>query len=366
VVAAVPIAWRRAWTETGLRRCAPTSRYRLGRVRSANRSTSPIHFVARLSMLDETHQITVLGRLGEQPGDGLPHSESPIGVLNAGRSGRGGRDRRSDRRFRVRRAATLSAKPIAAARRCPHLNELMALGAPLRSLRLALSRFLQAGPERDRASSRHSRRCAMRSCLPAAIGDYTDFYASIHHATNVGSMFADNPLLPNQVGADRLSWAGVVDRREWPGATSGRSGARRQRRSADIRQSRRLTTGWSGLDRSRQPLGASIQSPRRKTSSTVSRQRLVNATSGHGIPAIGPFSRGILRPQSHRGSDHDASSLRVRPMPPGRDPSPPYLLRSDTNSGAFAITLRRADRVPKCATRMEPFRVSTGSFTDMY
>jgi fumarylacetoacetase len=34
--------------------------------------------------------------------------------------------------------------------------------------------------------------------VPAAVGDYTDFYASIHHATNVGSMFRpDNPLLPN-------------------------------------------------------------------------------------------------------------------------------------------------------------------------
>jgi fumarylacetoacetase len=34
--------------------------------------------------------------------------------------------------------------------------------------------------------------------LPCEIGDYTDFYASIHHATNVGSMFRpDNPLLPN-------------------------------------------------------------------------------------------------------------------------------------------------------------------------
>ena len=34
--------------------------------------------------------------------------------------------------------------------------------------------------------------------LPVAIGDYTDFYASIHHATNVGKMFRpDNPLLPN-------------------------------------------------------------------------------------------------------------------------------------------------------------------------
>jgi fumarylacetoacetase len=34
--------------------------------------------------------------------------------------------------------------------------------------------------------------------VPAAIGDYTDFYASVDHATNVGSMFRpDNPLLPN-------------------------------------------------------------------------------------------------------------------------------------------------------------------------
>jgi fumarylacetoacetase len=34
--------------------------------------------------------------------------------------------------------------------------------------------------------------------LPAEIGDYTDFYASVHHATHVGSLFRpDNPLLPN-------------------------------------------------------------------------------------------------------------------------------------------------------------------------
>ncbi len=34
--------------------------------------------------------------------------------------------------------------------------------------------------------------------LPAAVGDYTDFYASVYHATNVGRMLRpDNPLLPN-------------------------------------------------------------------------------------------------------------------------------------------------------------------------
>jgi fumarylacetoacetase len=39
---------------------------------------------------------------------------------------------------------------------------------------------------------------AIEPLLPCEIGDYTDFYASIHHATNVGSMFRpENPLLPN-------------------------------------------------------------------------------------------------------------------------------------------------------------------------
>ncbi len=36
----------------------------------------------------------------------------------------------------------------------------------------------------------------MHALLPVRVGDYTDFYASIHHATNVGKLFRpDNPLL---------------------------------------------------------------------------------------------------------------------------------------------------------------------------
>jgi fumarylacetoacetase len=60
--------------------------------------------------------------------------------------------------------------------------------------------------------------------LPCEIGDYTDFYASIHHATNVGSMFRpDNPLLPNYkwlpVGyhgrASSIVVSGTPVRRPW-------------------------------------------------------------------------------------------------------------------------------------------------------
>lgn len=84
----------------------------------------------------------------------------------------------------------------------PVLNQLMALPLATRArLRYALSRLLQAGtPEGDEA--RHDdvlvRQTDVELVLPAHIGDYTDFYASIFHATNVGKMFRpDNPLLPN-------------------------------------------------------------------------------------------------------------------------------------------------------------------------
>ena len=68
--------------------------------------------------------------------------------------------------------------------------------------------------------------------LPCEIGDYTDFYASIHHATNVGSMFRpDNPLMPNYkwlpVGyhgrASSIVVSGTPVRRPW-GQTSERAG----------------------------------------------------------------------------------------------------------------------------------------------
>jgi fumarylacetoacetase len=88
--------------------------------------------------------------------------------------------------------------------RAPKLNRLMALGrAVARDLRGELSRLLrassvEAGRARSDASRILVRAREAELLLPATIGDYTDFYASIFHATNVGSMFRpDEPLLPN-------------------------------------------------------------------------------------------------------------------------------------------------------------------------
>jgi fumarylacetoacetase len=89
----------------------------------------------------------------------------------------------------------------------PALNALMRLGAePRRELRRQVSALLAADSPAWRSNRRLGDRILVAQSdaemlLPAEIGDYTDFYASVHHATNVGGMFRpDNPLLPNYKG----------------------------------------------------------------------------------------------------------------------------------------------------------------------
>jgi fumarylacetoacetase len=82
------------------------------------------------------------------------------------------------------------------------LNSLMTLGAgPRRALRRRLHAILrqEASASDRQAASRHLvAQSDVEMLLPAIVGDYTDFYASIFHATNVGKLFRpDNPLLPN-------------------------------------------------------------------------------------------------------------------------------------------------------------------------
>ncbi|MET0924278.1 MAG: fumarylacetoacetase [Xanthobacteraceae bacterium] len=84
------------------------------------------------------------------------------------------------------------------------LNPLFALGREARvALRQRVGEILDAeGRDRARIEGLRSRILHRaedcRLGLPAEIGDYTDFFAGIHHATNAGKLFRpDNPLLPN-------------------------------------------------------------------------------------------------------------------------------------------------------------------------
>ncbi len=82
------------------------------------------------------------------------------------------------------------------------LNHVMALGrSHWSALRADVSALLASGSRASRPGTADRILVPMQEAelfVPARIRDYTDFYASVHHATNVGSMFRpDNPLLPN-------------------------------------------------------------------------------------------------------------------------------------------------------------------------
>lgn len=81
----------------------------------------------------------------------------------------------------------------------PNLNLLMSLGRTAAlQLRHHLSQFLRLETKHPPASEILVPMSEAQLLLPAAIGDYTDFYASIFHATHVGKLFRpDQPLLPN-------------------------------------------------------------------------------------------------------------------------------------------------------------------------
>ncbi len=152
--------------------------------------------------LNETHDpaLTSWVESANTPGGDFPIQNLPFGVFR--RAG-------SAERFRGGVAIGDHILDLAAARQAgfdtaassaPALNELLAAGPPAWSaLRIALSRALRRGA---------SEQATLQPCLvpqrqaeyslPARIGDYTDFYTSIHHATAVGRLLRpDNPLPPN-------------------------------------------------------------------------------------------------------------------------------------------------------------------------
>ncbi|MDX5437304.1 MAG: fumarylacetoacetase, partial [Pontibacter sp.] len=87
----------------------------------------------------------------------------------------------------------------------PYLNDFIALGKPIwRAVRNRVSQLLRNDNEEISGSSDLIRECLVlqsdaEMLMPVKVQNYTDFYSSIEHATNVGTMFRDpkNALLPN-------------------------------------------------------------------------------------------------------------------------------------------------------------------------
>ncbi len=161
--------------------------------------------------LDGTHDAALRSWVesANVPGSDFPVQNLPLGVFRRGGSGpaRIGcaiGDRLLDLAACEARGL-LRGLPsdVEEACRATALNALMALEPRVRgTLRHRLSHLLRAdgGFVTARAADDDVlvSQADAQMLLPAAVGDYTDFYASVFHATNVGKMMRpDNPLLPN-------------------------------------------------------------------------------------------------------------------------------------------------------------------------
>jgi len=230
-----------------------------------------------------------------------------------------------------------------------------------RDLRREWVKALEAGaPHRDLFPQAD---CSM--LLPTAAGDYTDFYASIHHATNVGKMFRpDNPLLPNY--------------KHVPIAYHGRSSSLVASGTSITRPSGQLAEGKFGPTRELDyeaelgailgpgnPIGVPIRV--RDARTHIAGVCLVNDWSARDIQRweyqpLGPFlaknfatsvspwmvTSEALEPFRCAATEHDVPIL-------------PYL--QEEGEGAIDITVEAWLRT---ATMTEPVRISRASFKDMY
>lgn len=263
------------------------------------------------------------------------------------------------------------------------LNRLMAEGRELvRSLRPALVEILQEG---NAAAERHASEITFAQrdvelLLPVRIGDYSDFYASIHHATNVGRMFRpDDPLLPNYkyvpVGYHGRASSIVVSRtpiRRPSGQTRDDANA-----PPGVGPSRRLdyeleVGAYVGVGN---PLGTPI--PIGRAEEHLWGMCLVNDWSARDIQSweyqpLGPFlAKNFATSVSPWVVTLEALApfrIPATPRPTGDPPPLPYLSHpEDAQTGGFDLTLE----VWLCSAAMgarghPPVRLSRGRFAEMY
>jgi fumarylacetoacetase len=266
------------------------------------------------------------------------------------------------------------------------LNALFALGRePRVALRHRASEILDAdGGERARIEPLRTRlihRAAdCRLELPAAIGDYTDFFAGIHHATNAGKLFRpDNPLLPNYKYVP-IGYHGRASSITVSGATLRRPNGQRKAASEtapSFGSSRSLDYElelgvWIGPGNA---LGASI--PIADAANHIAGFCLLNDWSARDIQGweyqpLGPFlGKSFCTTISPWVVTLEAlAPFRMAQAPrPGGDPAPlPYLLDpADQATGALDIELEVLMLTPGLEAKgLPPQQLSLGNARHLY
>jgi fumarylacetoacetase len=258
----------------------------------------------------------------------------------------------------------------------PVLNGWLARGHEAqRALRVRLIELLSDEKYRDDVEPQLVGQSEVRLHVPCLIGDYTDFYVGIHHATNVGKQFRpDNPLLPNykhvpigyhgRASSVRASGEPVVrpsGQRKAPDANAPEYGP-------SCRLDYELELGiWIGEGNE---LGSPI--PIGEAGDHIAGYCLLNDWSARDLQAweyqpLGPFlAKNFLTSVSPWVVSGQALAPFRKPMPPrpAGDPQPlPYLSdAADRESGGIAIQLEATLTSEKMrAAGLAPHILSRGS-----
>lgn len=305
-------------------------------------------------MIDETHEP---GRKSwvesaNRPGCDFPIQNLPLGVF------------RPPNETRPRVGVAIGDFILDASEWIPGetLNGFLALPATQRrDVRRELSKALEAGvPKRTLVPQSE---CQL--LLPVEAGDYTDFYASIHHATNVGRMFRpDNPLLPNYKHvpiayhgrSSSLTVSGNSVRRPCGQLGEGKFGPTREL-DYELEVGMLLGPG----NRIGEPI------PISEAGQHVAGFCLVNDWSARDIQRweyqpLGPFlAKNFMTTVSPWMVTTEALAPFRTEAPPHDVPILPYL--QESGAGAFDITVEAWLRTKSMT---EPVRLSRASFKDMY
>lgn len=261
------------------------------------------------------------------------------------------------------------------------LNPWLALSPPQRrALRRHLSVLLSDPAHADAVAPHLVEAASVQMHLPARIGDYTDFYAGIHHAVNVGRLFRpDNPLLPNYKHVP-IGYHGRASSVMASGHPVPRPQGQTMTADADApthgptrRLDIELELGvWIGQGAA---LGATI--PIDEAGDHIAGLCLLNDWSARDLQAweyqpLGPFlAKNFLTTVSPWIVTAEAlEPFRIaQPQRPEGDPRPlPYLWdEGDQTRGAFALELESAILTPRMRDAGEaPLVLGRGPATNLY
>lgn len=333
-------------------------------------------------MIDHTHDAAASTWVpGGDAHEHFPVQNLPLGIFSVGSSARRVGTAIGEWCLDLAALAPLLPEPTRDALAAPVLNALFALPPQDRlTLRHAIFALLTDAARRDAVEPHLHRAADCALHLPFQIGDYTDFYVGIHHATNIGRLFRpDNPLLPNykhvpigyhgRASSVRPSGTPLVRPR---GQLKGPNDAA-PRFAPSQRLDFELEMGaWIAGEND---LGASV--PIGQAWERIGGLCLLNDWSARDIQAweyqpLGPFlAKNFLSSVSPWVITRDALAPFHVPQParPEGDPAPLEYLADEADQQSGALAIRLAVTLSSRAMRdagLAPVTLSQGSATAMY